>query len=109
MKPGKAVGLDGISPRLLHIVKAFCLVPVSIKSHPTHSSDYRPVALTSYIMKKLERLVLAYIRPRVGVDMDPPQFAYQPNIGVDDALIYILQRVHEHLDNLWCNSKDYVL
>lgn len=30
--------------------------------------------------------------------MDPLQFGYQPNIGVDDALIYMLQRAHAHLD-----------
>ena len=30
--------------------------------------------------------------------MDPLQFAYQPNISVDDALIYMLQRAYTHLD-----------
>ncbi|KAK0135786.1 putative RNA-directed DNA polymerase from transposon X-element [Merluccius polli] len=28
----------------------------------------------------------------------PLQFVYHPNIGVDDALIYLLQRVYAHLD-----------
>lgn len=32
--------------------------------------------------------------------MDPLQFAYQPNIGVDDALIYMMQRTYSHLDTL---------
>ncbi len=30
--------------------------------------------------------------------MDPLQFAYQPNIGVDDAFISMQQRAHAHLD-----------
>lgn len=50
-------------------------------------------------MKSLEKLVLSYIRPKVHTLMDPLQFAYQPNISVDDALVYMLQRVYAHLDN----------
>ena len=30
--------------------------------------------------------------------LDPLQFAYQPQLGVDDAVIYLLQRAHMHLD-----------
>ena len=30
--------------------------------------------------------------------LDPLQFAYQPHLGVDDAVIYLLQRAHMHLD-----------
>ncbi|KAI3355629.1 hypothetical protein L3Q82_004178 [Scortum barcoo] len=40
-------------------------------------------------MKTLERLVLAHLRPLVSSFMDPLQFAYQPDIGVDDAVIYL--------------------
>ena len=123
LKPGKAVGPDDISPRLLktcsselcgilthlfnlslrlqkvpRLWKTSCLVPVPKKTHPTHHNDYRPVALTSHIMKTFERLVLSYIRTSVSTQMDPLQFAYQPNISVDDALIYMLQRAYTHLD-----------
>ncbi|XP_062844406.1 uncharacterized protein LOC134303073 [Trichomycterus rosablanca] len=125
LKQGKAAGPDGICPRLLRICssqlcgifthlfnlslhlqriptlwKTSCLVPVPKKRHPTNPNDYRPVALTSHVMKSLERLVLAHIRPRVKEHMDPLQFAYQQNIGVDDALIYTLQRAHAHLDSV---------
>ncbi|KAI3356781.1 hypothetical protein L3Q82_003322 [Scortum barcoo] len=31
--------------------------------------------------------------------MDPLQFAYQPSIGVDDAVIYLLQRSLSHLED----------
>ena len=56
------------------------------------------MALTSYVMKVLERLVLANLRPQVRALLDPLQFAYQPHLGVDDAVIYLLQRAHSHLD-----------
>ena len=49
-------------------------------------------------MKVLERLVLANLRPQVRALLDPLQFAYQPHLGVDDAVIYLLQRAHSHLD-----------
>lgn len=49
-------------------------------------------------MKTLERLVLAHLRPLVGPSMDPLQFAYQPGIGVDDAIIFLLHRALSHLE-----------
>uniref|UniRef100_A0A667Y6G0 B30.2/SPRY domain-containing protein n=1 Tax=Myripristis murdjan TaxID=586833 RepID=A0A667Y6G0_9TELE len=78
--------------------KTSCLVPVPKKSTPSDLNDYRPVALTSHLMKVLERLVLAHLRPQVKERLDPLQFAYQPHLGVDDAVIYLLQRAHMHLD-----------
>ncbi|KAI3356635.1 hypothetical protein L3Q82_017826 [Scortum barcoo] len=72
--------------------KTSCLVPVPKKSRPSDPAEYRPVALTSHVMKVLERLVLAQLRPQVRKFLDPLQFAYQPHLGVDDAVIYLLQR-----------------
>ncbi|KAI3353878.1 hypothetical protein L3Q82_005088 [Scortum barcoo] len=85
----KAAGPDGITPRILktcasqlspvlgHLYnlslsqekvpmlwKTSCLVPVPKKSRPSDPADYRPVALTSHVMKVLERLVLAQLRPQ---------------------------------------------
>jgi hypothetical protein len=127
---GKAAGPDGISPRVLRVCadqlcgilqrlfnlslslervpvlwKTSCLVPVPKKAHPTVLNDFRPVALTSHIMKTLERLVLAHLRPLVCSSMDPLQFAYQRNIGVDDTIIYLLQRAYSHLDNAGCTVR----
>ncbi|TWW53679.1 hypothetical protein D4764_0152530 [Takifugu flavidus] len=39
------------------------LVPVPKKTHPVAPSDYRPIALTSHIMKVMEQLVLSHLRP----------------------------------------------
>lgn len=41
-------------------------------------------------MKTFERQVLSYIKASMSTHMDPPQFTYQPNMGVDDVLIYML-------------------
>ncbi|KAI3358284.1 hypothetical protein L3Q82_003282 [Scortum barcoo] len=106
----KAAGSDGITPRILktcasqlspvlgHLYnlslsqekvpmlwKTSCLVPVPKKSRPSDPADYRPVALTSHVMKVLERLVLAQLRPQVRMFLVPLQFApIQSHLGVDD-------------------------
>lgn len=49
-------------------------------------------------MKVMERLVLTHLRTQVCAAQDPLQFAYQPHVGVDDAIIYLLQRAYSSLD-----------
>ena len=49
-------------------------------------------SLTSHIMKVMVRLVLTHRRPLVSPSLDPMEFAYQPQMGVDDAIIFLLQR-----------------
>ncbi|XP_049901791.1 uncharacterized protein LOC126391221 [Epinephelus moara] len=122
IKTRKAAGPDGISSRLLkscvdqlygivetifnlslrlgrvpQLWKTSCVVPVP-KTHPKDFSSFRPVALTSHLMKTLEHLVLSHLRPAVGPSMDPLQFAYQPGTGVDDAVIFLLNRALSHLE-----------
>ncbi len=123
LHPGKSPGPDNISPRVLkacasqlcgvlqnlftmslqhqrvpELWKTSCLVPVPKKVHPTAPNDHRPIALTSHIMKVMERLVLAHLRTQVCAAQDPLQFACQPHLGVDDAIIYLLQRAFSSLD-----------
>ncbi|XP_054865475.1 uncharacterized protein LOC129348636 [Amphiprion ocellaris] len=123
IKTRKAAGPDGISSRLLrdcadqlcqvllHIFnlslslervpvlwKTSCLVPVSKTRNPREPNHFRPVALTSHLMKTMKRIVLKNLRPQVSQYLDPLQFAYQPNIGVDDAVIYLLHRSLTHLE-----------
>ncbi|KAI3363874.1 hypothetical protein L3Q82_001470 [Scortum barcoo] len=57
-------------------------------------------------MKTLERLVLAHLRPLVSSFMDPLQFTYQPDIGVDDAVIYLLHTSLTHLEKAWKHYGD---
>ncbi len=52
----------------------------------TGLNDYRPVALTSVVMKSFERLVLAHLKDITGPLLDPLQFAYRANRSVDDAV-----------------------
>lgn len=78
--------------------KTSCIVPVPKMPRPSDIKDYRPVALTSHIMKTMERLILDQLRPIVKPFLDPLQFAYQPRLGVEDAIIYLLNRVYAHLD-----------
>ena len=56
------------------------------------------MALTSHIMKTLERLVLEQLRSMVMPFTDPLQFAHQPCLRVEDSIIYLLNRVYTHLD-----------
>lgn len=119
----KAAGPDGVSPRLLkacaaelgqplqHIFnlslrqgkvptqwKTSCIVPVPKKPRPKELNDYRPVALTSHVMKTMERLLLHHLRPMVSHVLDPLQFAYREKVGVDDTILYLLHRSLSHLD-----------
>lgn len=71
------------------------LLGPSSTTHAKEPNRYRPVALTSHLIKTLERLVLSPLYSVVGTAMDPLQFAYRPNIGVDNAITYL-----PHLETL---------
>ncbi|KAK2912245.1 hypothetical protein Q8A73_006358 [Channa argus] len=55
---------------------------VAHSSVPGYPSDFRPVDL----------------RPLVKPSLDLSQFAYQPQLEVEDALIYLLHYIYNHLD-----------
>ncbi|KAI4880858.1 hypothetical protein NFI96_024792 [Prochilodus magdalenae] len=127
LHPRKAAGPDRVCPRMLkacaaqlgeplqHVFnlslclgrvpatwKTTCLIPVPKKAHPKELNDYRPVALTSHVMKTMERLLLNHLRPQVHHAEDPLQFAYREKVGVEDAILYLLHRAHSHLDKGGC-------
>ncbi|KAJ8365079.1 hypothetical protein SKAU_G00139100 [Synaphobranchus kaupii] len=89
LHPSKAAGPDGINPKVLKFPKKGC---------PMVLNDFRPVALTSHIMKTFERLVLGHLKPRVSSFMDSLQFAYQAHIRVEDDIIFLLHRAYSHLE-----------
>ena len=60
--------------------------------------DLRLIASTSHVMKCFERTVLGHLRAQVSTFQDPPQFAYRRGVGTYDALLYLLHRVHSHLE-----------
>lgn len=104
---GKAVGPEGVNPMVL---KAFAAqlgsvqqmsldlkrVPVLWKmtflvfvpKTPCLScfNVYRPVTLTSHIVKNLERLVLQQVRTMISLHLNPLQFTYQLRLGDEDAM-----------------------
>ena len=78
--------------------KASTIIPVPKKAKVTGLNDYRPVALTSVVMKVLERLVLAHLKNITDPVLDQLQFAYRANRSTEDAVNMALHHVLQHLD-----------
>ncbi|KAL0161696.1 hypothetical protein M9458_045421, partial [Cirrhinus mrigala] len=78
--------------------KRSTIIPIPKKPKITELIDYRPVALTSVVMKSFEKLVLAYLKNITGSLLDPLQFAYRANRSVDDAVNIGLHFILQYLD-----------
>jgi len=74
------------------------IIPIPNKPQITGLNDYRPVVLTSVVMRSFERLVLAYLKDITGPLLDPLNFAYKANSYVDDAVNMGLHFILQHLD-----------
>ena len=85
--------------KIPHCFKKSTIIPVPKKYTASCLNDYRPIALTSVVMKTLERLVLQFLKSIIDPLLDRFQFAHRENRSVDDAvslgLVYLLQ----HLDS----------
>ncbi|KAK1794581.1 hypothetical protein P4O66_001303 [Electrophorus voltai] len=77
--------------------KYFTIVPIPKKPRPSGLNDYRPVALTSVVMKCFEKLVRDFITSSLPASMDPLQFAYHHNRSTD-AIAHLLHTTLTHLD-----------
>ena len=80
--------------------KKSVIVPVPKKSNPVELNDFRPVALTSQVMKCMEHLVIKRLTAQTAPHMDPLQFAYRPRRSVEDATSVLVHRIADHLDRL---------
>jgi hypothetical protein len=123
LKVNKAAGPDCVRPKVLKICadqlchifhtlfsmslslckvpsawKTSCIVPVPKKVNVSCLNDLRPVALTSHVMKVFERIVLSTLRVQVSTFQDPLQFAYRARVGVDDALLFLVNTIYSHLE-----------
>ncbi|KAK1784957.1 hypothetical protein P4O66_018387 [Electrophorus voltai] len=78
--------------------KRTTIVPVLKKPQPSGLNNYRPVALTSVVMKCFEKLVRDFITSSLPASMDPLQFAYRHNCSTDDAIAHLLHTTLTHLD-----------
>ena len=119
----KATGPDGIPPFLLktfaeELALAWCpIFQLSVDSHrvpilwktsyitpvpkiicPKENNDYRPVVLTSIVMKCLECLVACKLRLDVQDYIDPFQYAYRQGRGTYDAVNTVVHLILKHLD-----------
>ena len=123
VKTNKAVGPDNICGRIIkscasqlcHVFsllfswslndccvpelwKKSVVCPVPKKCKPASLNDYRPVALTSIIMKCFERIILKRITAQIQPYLDSNQFAYKPNRSTDDATLTLLHNTYTHLE-----------
>ncbi|GFR76985.1 Non-LTR (Long terminal repeat) retrotransposon and domain-containing protein [Elysia marginata] len=120
----KAAGPDNIKPRLLKTCcnqlasiftfifnwslvtsiillcfKQSTIVPVPKKPSPETLNDYRPVALTSVIMKCFsEQFVLSNLNSLLPPNFYVFQFAYRINRSIDDAIAINTHEILTHLE-----------
>lgn len=66
--------------------------PLPEANHPVELNAYRPVALTSVLVKCLERL------SQLSHTLDLLQFAYRQNHSVEDAVMMVLHTTYSHLE-----------
>ena len=123
LKVNKACGPDNLKPRILKcFAKELCfiftyifnqslelniipeawktskIVPVPKSKSVKEMNDLRPIALTSILVKCLERLVLSFVKPVCQPCLDPLQFAYRANRSVEDAILLFTDNVYRHID-----------
>ena len=80
------------------IWKRSTIIPLAKSKNPQELKDFRPVALTSLVMKIFEKIIKDEIMSLVSGKLDPLQFAYQTGKGVDDAKLFLLDTMYKHLE-----------
>jgi hypothetical protein len=74
--------------------KMATIILVPKKAKVSELNYYRPIALTSVIMKCFERLVKDHIKYTLPDTLDPLQFAYHPSRSTDDTIAMPLHTSH---------------
>ncbi len=76
-------------------------VIIHVPKNSKHSclNDYRPVALTSTVVKVFERHVKNHICSSIPATLDPLQFSYCLNRSTDDAISQVLHSSLSHIDS----------
>lgn len=127
-KPFKSAGLDGIFPALLQwhqkqIIKlllpiyraciAYKYIPKTWreakvvflakpgKEDYTQAKSFRPISLTSFLLKTLERLVDRYLRDEVlkSKPLHPQQHAYSKGRSTESALHSVVHKIESAITN----------
>ncbi len=80
--------------------KKSVIVPLPKISCPVENNDYRPIALTSCVMKCFKRYMVSLLKTEVKPVLDPLQFAYRQGRGtVVDTINNITYAIVKHLEN----------
>lgn len=123
--PFKSPGIDGIYPKMLQEaldivgedlvdIYRFCLefsyvpaswrnvkvvfIPKAGKIQHCTAKDYRPISLSSFMLKTLERLIDEFIRSRLCDDsISDSQHAYMKGKSVDSALHAVVHHIEKSL------------
>ncbi len=74
--------------------KKSIIIPVPKNNKPSCLNYYRPVALTSIVMRVFERLVKKHICSSIPVTLD-----HRPNRSTDDAISHVLHSSFTHIDS----------
>ena len=78
--------------------KSSTIIPIPKSKNPRELNEFRPVALTSLVMKTFEKILKDITLSLIEGKLDPLQFAYQAGKGVEDAKLFILNTVFKHLE-----------
>ena len=70
------------------------------KANPAELNDLRPIALIPIIMKCFERIMLHRLLKQTQGKLDPLQFAYKRNVGVEYVILSLLHETYTHLDKV---------
>ncbi|KAF7668512.1 hypothetical protein LDENG_00007020 [Lucifuga dentata] len=79
--------------------KKSIITPVPKVSCPSTNNDFRPIALTSVVIKCFERVIGNMLKSEVASNMDPLQFAYRQGWSTDDAIISVTHLISKHLED----------
>ncbi|KAK3520088.1 hypothetical protein QTP70_013045 [Hemibagrus guttatus] len=79
--------------------KQSTIFPVPKKPQPVCLNDYRPVPLTSVVMKCFETLIRDFITSSIPDTLDLLQFAYCSNHSTEDTIAHLHHTAQSHLDS----------
>lgn len=86
-------------PHLTGALEEIIIIPVPKIPCPQVNNDYRPFALTSNVMKSLERLLLGVFKEEVAQSLDHLQFASSKKRSTSDAICSLMHFALEHLES----------
>ena len=78
--------------------KKSIVIPIPKVQCPAENKDYRPIALTSVVMKCLEKIMVRMLKVEIASHLDPLQFAYRAGRSTEDAVISVTHLINKHLE-----------